>query len=359
MRWQRRVRRNYKRALVLIFCVALVACRSHQGSKTPAIEFTKIPPEAEGGRERVDTISGRVTGARPGQQIVVYARSGPWWVQPWPDQPFIKIQSDLTWTTPTHLGHQYAALLVEPGYHPPATMDAAPTVSGAVVAVAIVKGVGFLPTATKPLRFGGYDWAVRTIRSDRGGMNNPYDPDNAYTDPSGALHLRIKKKNGVWTCAEMKLTRSLGYGTYLLTVRDTAHLEPSAIFSLHTWDDYGDEHYRELDLEIGRWGDPDNKNDAQYGIQPFYVPGNLVQFSQPAGTLTHSIRWESGRATFKTVRGSDNRAGVPVVYEHAFESGVPSVGEARVVLDLYVVASNKSPLQKDTEVVVEKFEYLP
>jgi hypothetical protein len=39
---------------------------------------------AQGGRERVDTISGRVRNARPKQQIVIYAHSGPWWVQPWP-----------------------------------------------------------------------------------------------------------------------------------------------------------------------------------------------------------------------------------------------------------------------------------
>ena len=74
------------------------------------IEFTKIPPAAQGGRERVDTVAGRVVGARAGQQIVVYARSGPWWVQPWPDKPLIPIQSDSTWTTPTHLGFEYAAL---------------------------------------------------------------------------------------------------------------------------------------------------------------------------------------------------------------------------------------------------------
>ena len=89
-------------------------CRSRQEKARPAIEFVKIPPAAQGGREKVDTIAGRVVGARPGQRIVVYARSGPWWVQPWPDQPFIPIQVDSTWSTSTHLGFEYAALLVDP-----------------------------------------------------------------------------------------------------------------------------------------------------------------------------------------------------------------------------------------------------
>ena len=35
-------------------------------------------------RERVDSISGRVRITRPKRQIVIYAQSGPWWVQPWP-----------------------------------------------------------------------------------------------------------------------------------------------------------------------------------------------------------------------------------------------------------------------------------
>ncbi len=59
-------------------------CHSQKSSAGPSIEFTRIPPAAHGRRERVDTISGRVRNARPKQQIVIYAHSGPWWVQPWP-----------------------------------------------------------------------------------------------------------------------------------------------------------------------------------------------------------------------------------------------------------------------------------
>jgi hypothetical protein len=53
------------------------------------------------------------------------------------------------------------------------------------------------------------------------------------------------------------------------------------------------------------------------------------------------------------------RAGAPVVSEHIFTSGVPSAGQETFQLLFYVVDSDKSPLQRETEVVVEKFEYLP
>jgi hypothetical protein len=350
-----------KRVLLLLLCVLLGACRAQQGSIQPQIEFSKIPPGAQGGRERVDTIAGRVIGARPGQQVVVYAKSGPWWVQPWPDQPFIPIQSDSSWSTQTHLGWEYAALLVDQGYHPPATMDDAPTKGGAVVLVNIVKGVGTLPRhPTVALRFSGYDWDVQTVSATRGGLNNLYDADNVWTDDRGAMHLRITKKEKGWTCAHVVMTRSLGYGTYRFVVSDTSHLEPAVVLSMHTFDEFGGpEHYREMDVEIGDWGDAASKSNAQYGIQPFYVPGNVAQFREPSGILTHTMVWAPGRASFKTVRGSSLQLGAPVVNEYVFTAGVPTPGTELLEFMLYFVASEKHPLQKGAEVVVEKFEYLP
>ncbi len=349
--------------LSVVVCVALLlaSCHSQVAPSAPKIEFTKIPPAAQGGRERVDTISGKVSGAHAGQQIVVYARSGPWWVQPWPDKPFIPIQADSTWGTSTHLGFEYAAMLVEPGYHPAPTMDVAPTVGGGVAAVEIVKGTGTVEVApTVPLHFSGYDWTVRTIASDRGGMNNLYDGDNAWVDAKGAMHLRIKKKGEKWSCTEVVLTRSLGYGTYIITVRDVSRLEPAAVFSMNTFDDWGgDQHYREIDVEMSKWGDATSKSNAQFGIQPFYVPGNVSPFTAPPGLLTHSMHWESGKATFRTVKGASLQTGAPVVSEHSFTAGVPTAGQERFQFLFYVIASEKYPMQKENEVVIEKFEYLP
>jgi hypothetical protein len=60
------------------------SCQSYRADTAPSIEFSSIPPAAQGGRERVETIAERVQNPRPGQQIVIYARSGTWWMQPWP-----------------------------------------------------------------------------------------------------------------------------------------------------------------------------------------------------------------------------------------------------------------------------------
>lgn len=344
-----------------LICLTLNGCKSQRRDGTPSVEVTQIPPAAQGGDERVDSIAGRVHGFHSGQQIVIYAHSGPWWIQPDPDHPLVSIRSDSTWSTPTHDGLEYAALLVEPGYHPVPTLDLTPIPGGQIAAVTIVKGSGtptFAPTI--PLKFSGYDWAVRTVPSNRGGLENLYDPENVWTDANGALHLRITRRSGLWYCAQLALTRSLGYGTYILRLRNVSHLEPAAVFSMYTFDEWhGDQYYREMDVEMSRWGDAANPNNAQYGIQPFYVPGNVYPFTAPAGPLTYTMRWKSGSVTFTTTRSSPDGTAGTVVAEHEFTAGVPTPGREKVKLQVYLVPSDKYPLQEGGEVIIDKFEYLP
>jgi hypothetical protein len=151
------------RTLILILGIlglnfAGQGCHSEKSTDSPSLELTKIPPAAQGGRERIDTIAGRVRNAHPGQQIVIYAHGGTWWVQPWPDRVFTSIRADSTWSTETYLGFEYAVLLVDPEYHPLPTLDVAPTQGGLVALAKIVKNTGtpqFAPTVS--LKFSGYD----------------------------------------------------------------------------------------------------------------------------------------------------------------------------------------------------------
>lgn len=345
-------------AWLLLACFLLSSCRTPGTNAAPTIVINQIPPADAGGPNRVEPIAGRVTGLRAGQRLVLFARSGVWWIQPTSEEPFTAIQPDATWKTSIHLGTEYAALLVEPGYRPSATLDELPEVGGAVAARAIVKGTGNLSSITKTLNFSGYEWQVRSAPSERGGWANDYDPANAWTDERGALHLRITRRGDKWACAEVQLTRSLGYGTYLFVVREALHLEPAAVLSMFTWDDLeANQNHREIDVEITRWGDAASKN-AQYAIQPYYVPANVARFSAPAGVVTHSFRWEPERVEFRSVRGRNMRGASPLA-GHVFTSGIPAPGGEAVHLNLYVFGSTAHPLQNATEVVIEKFEYLP
>ena len=341
---------------LVLTVLLLVGCQSPQADVKPVIEFTRVPPAAPGG-PKLDTIEGRVTGARQGQRIVLFALSGYWWVQPLADDPYTPVQSDSTWKASTHLGTEYAALLVEPGYVPPDTLQLLPQTGAGVVAVAKVEGDRASQFVPNKIHFSGYDWESRQVPNDRGTIND-YDPANAWTDANGWLHLRIARSETGWKCAEIKLRHSLGYGSYRLVVRDVSHLEPAVVFSIFTWDDSNaDQNHREIDIEISRWGDPSNKN-AQYVIQPYYVAANNFQFMTPPDRLTHSFRWQPGRVTFKTARESAAGTVSSVVAENVFTSGVPVPGGESLHVILYVEKGTVPP-QHETEVVIEKFEYLP
>jgi hypothetical protein len=251
--------------------------------------------------------------------------------------------------------------LVDPDYNPPEQTESLPVVGDGVVALAVIDGRGAAPVFPSPntLRFSGYEWTTSTGPIFRAGSRNFFDPANVWTDNTGALHLRISGSPGKWTAAELKLTRSLGYGTYRFQVRDVSHLEPSAVLSLITWDGVGAEsNRRELDVELSRWGYIDNDN-VHYVVQPYYVPANIVRFRVPAGVFTHSFRWEPGQVTFSTVAGSGNAIGGRLINQHVFTSGVPSSGGESVRIALYVFDMGQIPLKNENEVVIDKFEYLP
>lgn len=318
---------------------------------------------------KTDVIEGRVTGARPGQRLVLYAKTdGRWGMCRQLDQPFTNIETDGRWKASVHLGIQYAALLVDPTYTPPDQTESLPIVGNGVVALAAVNGQGPAPVVPPPkiLNFSGYEWTTSTGPIFHSGSRNFFDPANVWTDERGALHLRISGSPGRWTSAELKLQRSLGYGTYRFQVRDASDLEPSAILTLITWDGVGTESNRhELDVELSRWGYVDNTN-VNYVVQPYYVPSNFVAFRAPPGPYTHSFRWEPGKVTFSTVAGSGNTDDGRVINQHVFTSGVPSPGGESVRIGLYVFHQGQNreilrsvPLKNENEVIIDKFEYLP
>jgi signal transduction histidine kinase len=132
---------------LLSFCVLINGCQVSRTGKQvtgPAIVFTGVPTfdrrDVLGNPMKTSTIKGRVIGARPGQNIVLYAHalneSGQmtWYVQPLALEPFTRIRADSTWRNSTHPGSEYAALLVDPAFKPPLRALSLPTDGVAVLA---------------------------------------------------------------------------------------------------------------------------------------------------------------------------------------------------------------------------------
>ena len=344
---------------VVGLCLLLAECRC--SSKPPLIEFTQVPEAGPGDAARMQKIAGRALGAKPGQRIVLYAKSGIWWLQPLFNRPFTPIGHGSTWTNTTHTGTEYAALLVESKYIPRQTIDVLPAPGSDVIAVSSVAGRpvrGSAAPIPKTIHFSGYDWDALQIATDSAGVMHANSSSNAWTDSQGWLHLRVSKELGEWTCAEVVLRRSLGYGWYAFQVRETPRLEPGTVLGMFTWDEAeAGQSHREIDIELTQWGVPAAKN-AQFTIQPYYVPANVFRFTAPSAALTHSFHWEPGRVSFMAAQGASGKAPA-VVAEHAFTSGVPTAGNERVHLNLYIYGKSRTPQQYGVEVVIEKFEYLP
>src|SRR6266853_157630 len=305
---------------VLLAPFVTIGCHSSSKLSAPTLAFSKVPAAEQESPYKTDIserdykpgiAEGRAAGARQGQRIVLYAKTdGRWGSCPQSGQPFTSVETDGRWEASVYLGIQYAALLVDPTYNPPEQTESLPIVGDGVVALAVVNGEGAAPVLPSPkiLNFSGYQWTTSAGPIFHAGSRNFFDPANAWTDETGALHLRISGSVGKWGAAELKLTRSLGYGTYRLQVRDVSHLEPSALLTLITWAGVGTESTRrELDVELGGWGYLDNTN-VNYVVQPYYVPANFVAFRVPAGVYTHSFGWEPRRVTFSTVAGSGDTA---------------------------------------------------
>jgi len=161
--------------LCAVVCLLVFVIGGCDDSSKTSIKITTIPPAEKGGGQELETIRGRVNRASSGQQVVLYARSGAWYVQPFVETPFTNVNPDGTWSNSTHLGTEYAALLVQPDYVPPPIALTLPTSENGVVAVAIVDGrppwwhswwfrtvLGFLG-ACALLAF--YRWRVRELRT--------------------------------------------------------------------------------------------------------------------------------------------------------------------------------------------------
>jgi len=341
-------------AVRLLWLCSLASLSTGCRSALPGIQFTEVPVAAVGGASRMERIAGRVMGARRGQRIVLYAKSGPWWVQPTAAHPFTAITSESSWENTTHLGMEYAALLVDAAYNPPKISEVLPARGGSVIAVATVRGRPSpqdAPPAPKTIRFSGYDWTVVQEPTDSGGVMKGNRASNVWTDDRGRLHLRIARSGAEWTCAEVSLSRSLGYGVYRFVVAPLPVLEPATVVGLFTWDaaEAGQNH-REIDIELSQWGDGGSKN-GQFVIQPYYVPANVYRFQASRARTTYSFDWQPGRVAFQAsgTKGA----------KHIFTSGVPSPGDERVRMNFYVFGKTRTPQKRGAEVVIEKFEYLP
>jgi hypothetical protein len=220
-----------------------------------------------------------------------------------------------------------------------------------VVAMLSAVSVGGAADVDPSIRFAGRDWAVKTSRGRVGPGPNYFDAANVTVTPDGALLLRISHRSQRWSCAEIICSESLGYGVYRFEVSNTSRLDVNAVLGLFTWDTQAaDAHYREIDVEISRWGDPRNEN-GQFVVQPYTKPRNIARFAVPAGPVIYQFVWAAGSLACSAAQGGR------VFQEHGFTAGVPEPGSEQVRMNLWLFRGNPPAHGKDVEVRVDSFSF--
>jgi hypothetical protein len=116
--------------------VAYTLPEGQQIGAKPVIEITVVPPRG-GGPDRMERIRGTTRGAdTKSHRLVIYSRTDVWYVQPFVAAPFTSLRGDGSFETAIHLGAEYAVLLVDGSFKPPATMTALPVMGNGLIAIA-------------------------------------------------------------------------------------------------------------------------------------------------------------------------------------------------------------------------------
>lgn len=214
---------------------------------------------------------------------------------------------------------------------------------------------------TRHIAFSGFDWIVKVSNNKVGPGPNLFSDStqSVWVDELGHLHMKIRKSGSRWTCSEVILNGTLGYGTYRWTLASRVdNLDPNVVLGLFTWSDPDPENHREIDIEMSKWGNRNNLN-AQYVIQPYDVPGNTHRFSQPAvSTSNHSFRWQPGSVYCESLSGLDPTPnGSNVIQQKVFTSGIPTSSDENARINLWLFRG-RAP-KAEVEVVVSRFEFVP
>src|ERR1019366_8985299 len=220
-------------------------------------------------------------------------------------------------------------LLVDPSnYTPAATEITNPALDPNVLAWTVY------PAGPISVNFSGRTWGIKTTGNVSGDQFDP-GPNFWSNDPSvvnvaaDGLHLKINQINGIWQCGEVYLTQSLGYGTY--TVQVSSHLDQldqnTVAAPLFIYAAPG----QELDNEYsGAGGLVPSPYNAQFVVQPYTVPGNIVYYTQPStNQFTTQMEWRSDHVTFTAWNGwASTPAPSDIIYQWTYTgSYIPPPGQ--------------------------------
>lgn len=176
------------------------------------------------------------------------------------------------------------------------------------IGVALLVLAQIFPWDVAPVRaqttitFAGRTWIVKSGFYGPG-PNHWDDSRNAvFVDAQGRLHLTITSVDGVWHSSEVRLPKSLGYGTYQFDVDSSiGTVDQNVVAGLFLYQDDD----REIDIEFTNWQSP-GEWMGHYSVQPAAIAGNTTLFPTPTSSSpsTHRIQWAPTQIRFASTASS-------------------------------------------------------
>ena len=217
--------------------------------------------------------------------------------------------------------------------------------------------------AQRTLDWSGYAWNVKSSDALVGPGPNYFSDssEDVWVDESDALHLNIVQRDGTWYSTEIFSQIPMGYGTYSYEcpVSDLATLNENAVLGLFIWDYSATPavNNREIDIEFSRWGNAADTTFAQFVVQPYYAPGNLLRFAATAVAAPDpicSFDWHPDSVKFQVAQGA-------TVLAHWLYQGadIPEEGVGNPHLNLWMNEADPPSDGQPIEVVIKYFHFTP
>jgi len=152
------------------------------------------------------------------------------------------------------------------------------------------------------IEFSGCTWFVKSDFWGPGPNLWSDSQESVWVDEKGRLHLKIRKINGKWHCAEVYTTEFTTFGEHRFLIEgDIQHLDKNVVLGLFV---YADDNH-EIDIEFSKWGDYNPLDIGSFAVQPYTIEGNIDRF--PVGLdsfrTTQIIDWQDKYILFNSFQG--------------------------------------------------------
>jgi hypothetical protein len=217
-------------------------------------------------------------------------------------------------------------------------------------------------------------WSGREWKVTNGGMAGVVkgNPANVSVDEHGYLHLRIVKRDGTYTAAEVFSTEKVGFGTYQWQVEGAVDkMDKTTVLGLFNYGaqaGIGVDSENEIDIEFSQWNDTCHGCNADFTFYPATGNKSLgpmednFTYDPKGSTLTTArFEWSSARIV-GTIMGGLQPIGTTanVLQTLTF---APADYKARIPQVALPVAMNlwcfHATPASDQEVVLRSFQFVP